>query len=84
VPFDQLIIFSTNLEPKDLVDDAFLRRIPYKIEVCNPSEEEFRKLFEIMCPKIGFEYKQEPIDYLIERYYRQTGRPSAAASRATC
>ena len=55
VPFDQLIIFSTNLEPKDLVDDAFLRRIPYKIEVENPSEEEFRKLFQIMCPKMGFD-----------------------------
>ncbi|XP_037774559.1 uncharacterized protein LOC119571225 [Penaeus monodon] len=40
VPFDQLVVFSTNLEPKDLVDDAFLRRIPYKIEVENPSEEE--------------------------------------------
>ena len=39
VPFDQLVVFSTNLEPKDLVDDAFLRRIPYKIEVENPSED---------------------------------------------
>ena len=75
VPFDQLIIFSTNLEPKDLVDDAFLRRIPYKIEVQNPSEDEFRQLFKIMCPIMGFEYRQEPIDYLIERYYLQTGRP---------
>lgn len=75
VPFDQLIIFSTNLEPKDLVDDAFLRRIPYKIEVQNPSEDEFRQLFKIMCPIMGFEYSQEPIDYLIERYYLQTGRP---------
>ena len=37
VPFDQLIVFSTNLEPKDLVDDAFLRRIPYKIEVIDPT-----------------------------------------------
>ena len=37
VPFDQLIIFSTNLEPKDLVDEAFLRRIPYKIEVPDPT-----------------------------------------------
>ena len=39
VPFDQLIIFSTNLQPKDLCDDAFLRRIPYKIEVLDPTEE---------------------------------------------
>jgi hypothetical protein len=75
VPFDQLIIFSTNLEPKDLVDDAFLRRIPYKIEVQNPSEEEFRELFKIMCPIMGFEHQEEPISYLIERYYRKTGRP---------
>ena len=39
VPFDQLIIFSTNLEPRDLVDDAFLRRIPYKIEVTDPERK---------------------------------------------
>lgn len=75
VPFDQLIIFSTNLEPKDLVDDAFLRRIPYKIEVLDPSEEEFRELFRIMAPKLGFVYRDEPINYLIERHYRQAGRP---------
>ena len=43
VPFDQLVVFSTNLEPKDLVDDAFLRRIPYKIEVENPTIENFVK-----------------------------------------
>ena len=48
VPFDQLIIFSTNLQPRDLVDDAFLRRIPYKIEVLDPSEEEFRSLLRTM------------------------------------
>jgi len=75
VPFDQLVIFSTNLQPKDLVDDAFLRRIPYKIEVPNPSEEAFRKLFEIMCPKVGIPYIPEAINYLIEKHYRPTGRP---------
>ena len=47
VPFEQLIIFSTNLEPEDLVDEAFLRRIPYKIEIGDPSEEEFHRLFEL-------------------------------------
>src|SRR5690606_17787673 len=75
VPFDQLVIFSTNLEPKDLVDDAFLRRIPYKIEVPDPTEEEFRTLFKIMAPKLGFEYVDEPIDYLIERHYKSVNRP---------
>ena len=74
VPFDQLIIFSTNLEPRELVDEAFLRRIPYKIEVTDPSEEEFRGLFEMMAERMGFEYRQAPIDYLIETHYRKTGR----------
>jgi len=75
VPFDQLIIFSTNLEPKDLVDDAFLRRIPYKIEVPDPSEEEFRKLFKIMAPIVGLEYVQDAVDYLIETHYKPVKRP---------
>jgi hypothetical protein len=74
VPFDQLIIFSTNLEPKDLVDDAFLRRIPYKIEVSDPSEEEFRELFKLMAPKLGFEYRNEPVDYLVEKHYKAVNR----------
>jgi hypothetical protein len=75
VPFDQLVIFSTNLQPKDLVDDAFLRRIPYKIEVENPSEAAFRKLFEIMCPRTGLPYKAEVVDYLVNQHYKPTGRP---------
>jgi len=74
VPFDQLIIFSTNLEPRDLVDDAFLRRIPYKIEVTDPSEEEFRKLFAIMAPKVGVEYDQAAVDYLVKKHYLDAGR----------
>jgi len=75
VPFDQLIIFSTNLEPRDLVDEAFLRRIPYKIEVADPSEEEFCRLFEVLAPRMGFEHRAEPIHYLIESHYKRTGRP---------
>ena len=75
VPFDQLIIFSTNLEPKDLVDDAFLRRIPYKIEVIDPSEEEFRKLFEIMAKIVGMEFEAEAVEYLIETHYKTANRP---------
>ena len=70
VPFDQLIVFSTNLEPRDLVDEAFLRRIPYKIEVIDPTEEEFRRLFEMMGGQLGFAYRREAIDYLIAKHYR--------------
>lgn len=75
VPFDQLVIFSTNLEPKDLVDEAFLRRIPYKIEVVDQSEEAFRKLFTILCPKLGIEFSQPAVDYLIQNHYKAVNRP---------
>ena len=75
VPFDQLVIFSTNLEPKDLVDDAFLRRIPYNIEVENPTEEAFRKLFEIMCRVTKIPFRADMIDYLIEKHFKPIGRP---------
>ncbi len=75
VPFDQLIIFSTNLEPRALVDEAFLRRIPYKIEIVDPTEEEFQALFAIMSTKLGIPYRKEPIDYLVGVYYKKHGRP---------
>ena len=78
VPFDQLIVFSTNLEPRDLVDEAFLRRIPYKIEVVNPTEEEFRSLFKFMCPKLGFQFEEQPLNYLIETHYKAKNRPFRA------
>jgi predicted ATPase with chaperone activity len=75
VPFDQLLIFSTNLEPKELVDEAFLRRIPYKINVVDPSEDEFRELFRIMSHVLKMEYQEDVVNYVIETYYKQTGRP---------
>ncbi len=75
VPFDQLIVFSTNLEPRDLVDDAFLRRIPYKIEVGDPEENLFRELFKIMAPIIGVEYNETSLNYLIDTHYRAVERP---------
>jgi MoxR-like ATPase len=75
VPFDQLVVFSTNLEPKDLVDDAFLRRIPYKIEVPNPSPENFIKLFAIMCKVLKVEFKPQVIQHLLESHYFPNNRP---------
>jgi len=74
VPFDQLIVFSTNLEPRDLVDEAFLRRIPYKIEVVDPTEQEFRELMKLMCGRLGFEYDEQAVNYLIETHYRTVNR----------
>ena len=79
VPFDQLILFATNLEPKDLVDEAFLRRIPYKIHAPDPSEEAFRQLFDLFGPRLGFgRIDPEAIDHLIKSHYRRAGRPFRA------
>jgi len=79
VPFDQLILFSTNLEPRQLVDEAFLRRIPYKINVTDPTEAMFRQMFEIFGPKLGFaSTNQDAITYLIETHYLQADRPFRA------
>lgn len=75
VPFDQLVVFSTNLEPKDLVDEAFLRRIPYKIQVPDPDEAEFRRLFQFCAPSLGCAYDPEVVEYLLETHYRRAKRP---------
>ena len=76
IPFDQLTLFSTNLEPKHLVDEAFLRRIPYKIQVSDPTESMFRLLFGLVAPKLGFqEVPAESLDYLIDHHYRRVNRP---------
>ncbi|NUQ62287.1 MAG: AAA family ATPase [Pirellulales bacterium] len=75
VPFEQLIIFSTNLEPADLVDDAFLRRIPYKIEIADASEQEFHGLFRLYADAFSCDYRREVVDYLIEKHYRPHNRP---------
>lgn len=75
VPFDQLVVFSTNLEPRELVDEAFLRRIPYKIEVIDPTEEEFRRLFEVMGRQLGVSYSREAVDYLVNTHFKLAKRP---------
>ncbi|HUS37865.1 MAG TPA: AAA family ATPase [Pirellulales bacterium] len=75
VPFEQMILFSTNLEPADLVDEAFLRRLPYKIEVGDPDEQEFESIFQGCAEKIGCEYRQEAFQYLLETHYRAADRP---------
>lgn len=75
VPFEQLIIFSTNLEPHDLADDAFLRRIPFKVEIGDPSAQEFHLLFQTFAEKLQVECLPEKVDYLLERHYRGCSRP---------
>ncbi len=75
VPFEQLIIFSTNLDPSDLTDEAFLRRIPYKIEVTDPSHEEFHHLFEMFAKSFKCDYRREVVDTLLQRHFEPHNRP---------
>jgi DNA polymerase III delta prime subunit len=74
IPFDQLIVFSTNLDPKELVDEAFLRRIKYKIEVGNPSEAQYRNIFKRVCEAQAVPYVDQAITYLLEQYYKPRGK----------
>ncbi|MDY7230971.1 ATPase [Hyalangium rubrum] len=78
VPFDVFAAFSTNLDPSDLVDDAFLRRVRYKLEVMRPDEEQYFEIFEAICHKRGVPYDPNMVEYLLEKHYRATGRPFAA------
>lgn len=73
IPFDMLIVFSTNIEPKNLVDEAFLRRIPYKIKIDHPSEREFKAIFKAMCDSGGVDFRQDAYDYLMDHYYGRLG-----------
>jgi hypothetical protein len=76
VPFDQLLIFSTNLDPtRELRDEAFLRRIPYKVHVPDPDEAEFHRLFELAAPAVGCAYDRAAVEHLLAAHFRPTGRP---------
>ena len=69
VPFDVLIVFATNLAPTDLVDEAFLRRIRHKIEIRDPSFEDFREIFRRVCGHKGVPYDDKALAYLLQEYY---------------
>jgi len=71
IPFDQLVIFATNIEPKKLVDEAFLRRIRYKIKIDHPTEKEYKEIFMKVCDSNGIEFKADVYDYLIKNYYKR-------------
>lgn len=68
-PFEQMIVFSTNLKPKDLVDEAFLRRIPYKVEARNPTEAEFLQLLQSTADGMRVQYCEGFGRYLLSRYF---------------
>jgi predicted ATPase with chaperone activity len=73
VPFDEIIIFSTNIEPKQLVDEAFLRRIRYKIKIDHPPVAEYRQIFQRVAEQKGLEIRMDVLDYLLKEHYEKTG-----------
>ncbi|MBI2833861.1 MAG: ATP-binding protein [Acidobacteria bacterium] len=78
VPFDVLIIFATNLKPESLADEAFLRRIPYKILARNPSLDEFARIFELNCRRLALQFDPVVVEYLHRRYYQPRNIPMRA------
>ena len=74
VPFDVLIVFATNLDPHSLADEAFLRRIPYKVAITDPTIEQFTQIFELDCTRRGLRFHPVMVAYLYRRHYRPHNR----------
>jgi predicted ATPase with chaperone activity len=79
VPFDVLVVFSTNLPPKDLVDEAFLRRLRHKIEIGDPSYEEYREIFKRVAQAKKVQYSDQGLAYLLQEWYIKKARKLRAS-----
>jgi hypothetical protein len=75
IPFDQLLVFSTNLDPEVLMDAAFLRRLRYKVKVDHVNRDQFQEIFRLVCQKYQLHYEPEVVAYLLQTYYDEVGRP---------
>jgi predicted ATPase with chaperone activity len=78
IPFDELVIFSTNLSPTKLMDTALLRRVKYKLRVEPPSLADFELIFHRVCTQHGLELPDAILKYLLEDFYPRTGSGCAA------
>jgi len=78
IPFDELIVFSTNLDPRDLVDDAFLRRIRHKLKIDFPDEKIYYQILQRECQARGMALPPEAFVYLIQKHYIAADRPLRA------
>ena len=81
VPFEQLVIFSTNLDPGDLCDDAFLRRIRHKVKIDTPSRELFTEIFSLSCEQRQIPFEPRAVDLLYEKHYGQGRQPRSSDPR---
>ncbi len=78
LPFEVRVMFSTNLEPDDLMDSAFLRRIPFKLEVGQPSPEQFKTIFLTAAKKRNIPVSDEILDFIIHELIEARGIEIAA------
>ena len=79
VPFDVLVMFSTNLPPKDLVDEAFLRRLRHKIEITDPDSVHYREIFMRVAAQKGVVFSDEGLNYLLKEWYAKHNRKLRAS-----
>jgi energy-coupling factor transporter ATP-binding protein EcfA2 len=79
VPFDVLVVFSTNLPPRDLVDEAFLRRLRHKIEIGDPSYESYRQIFKLVAEDKGIDYSDKGLAYMLQEWYIKRNRKLRAS-----
>jgi hypothetical protein len=75
VPFDLVLVFSTNLRPEDIADQAFLRRLGYKIELRPIEPDEYRQIWQRVCAERGTGYDGGMVDYVIEQLHRRRHVP---------
>jgi hypothetical protein len=79
VPFDQLVVFSTNSPPQELIDEAGLRRIPYKFRVPVPTPTDYENIFARVCAAQQLDVPGDVLAYLIDEFYPKTRLPMSAA-----
>ena len=75
IPFDCMVVFASNLNPANLVDEAFLRRIPYVIDIVDPTDAEYAEVFRRAAEELGMEFSQNDLDHLLQLYEQDGGRP---------
>jgi hypothetical protein len=73
VPFDCLLIMATNLEPAQLVEEAFMRRIHYKIQIQGPQPDQYAEIFSRCCTERGIEYDQGAVSHIYRQWYQRRG-----------
>lgn len=78
IPFDVTVIFSSNIAPTTLADEAFLRRLGYKIHIGELSEDEYQAIFRQVCGTLNIEYREDCFNYLVQKLHYKHQKPLLA------